>query len=142
MPSTANRKLTSGTRRHPWLRRGFVMLSALLMVPSVSATSAAAVDRATDDATVISEWNAQALTTLTADPAMKPPETVLYLGFVQAAVYDAVVGINGRYQPYLFHQRAPKGSSAQAAAAAAAHEVLVTYSPYDRRRWMLPTRSR
>jgi hypothetical protein len=52
------------------------------------------------------------------------------MGFVQAAVYNAVVGIEGRYAPYRFHARAPRGASAQAAAVAAAHKVLVTYSPY------------
>ena len=49
-------------------------------------------------------------------------EDVLYMGFVQAAVYDAVVGIDGRYAPYRFHAHAPRGASAQAAAVAAAHE--------------------
>jgi hypothetical protein len=51
------------------------------------------------------------------------------MGFVQAAVYDAVVGIDGRYAPYRFHAQAPRGASAQAAAVAAAHEILVTYVP-------------
>ena len=130
MRSTANPEFTPGTRRLTWFRRGFLFLSALLIVPALSPMSAAAMESATEDATVISDWNALAVNTLTNDPAMKPPETVLYLGFVQAAVFDAVVGIDGRYQPYLFHERAPKGSSARAAAVAAAHEVLVTYSPY------------
>jgi hypothetical protein len=51
------------------------------------------------------------------------------MGFVQAAVYDAVVGVEGRYAPYRFHAHAPHGTSAQAAAVAAAHKVLVTYVP-------------
>ena len=51
------------------------------------------------------------------------------MAFVQAAVYDAVVGVEGRYAPYRFHAHAPRGSSAQAAAVAAAHKVLVTSSP-------------
>jgi hypothetical protein len=46
---------------------------------------------------------------------------------VQAAVYDVVVGVEGRYAPYRFHAHAPRGTSAQAAAVAAAHKVLVTY---------------
>ena len=79
---------------------------------------------------MISAWNALALTTLTADPTKKTPEVALYLGFVQAAVYDAVVGVDGRFAPYRFHARAPRHASATAAAVAAAHEVLVTYSPY------------
>ena len=53
----------------------------------------------------------------------------MYLGFVQAAVYNAVVGVEGQYAPYRFHAHAPRGTSAQAAAVAAAHQVLVTYVP-------------
>jgi hypothetical protein len=41
-----------------------------------------------------------------------------------------VVGVGRRYEPYSFHARAPRGTSAQAAAVAAAYKVLVTYSPY------------
>ena len=82
------------------------------------------------DPTVISDWNAIAVTTLVGDTTKPPPEISLYLGFVQAAVYDAVVGIDGRYAPYRFHARAPHATSTQAAAVAAAHQVLVTYSPY------------
>jgi hypothetical protein len=70
------------------------------------------------------------VTTLSGDTSKQPIEDFLYLGFVQAAVHDAVVGVDGRYAPYRFHARAPRGTSAQAAAVAAAHEVLVTYSPY------------
>jgi hypothetical protein len=40
-----------------------------------------------------------------------------------------VVGVEGRYAPYRFHAHAPHGTSAQAAAVAAAHKVLVTYVP-------------
>ena len=51
------------------------------------------------------------------------------MGFVQAAIYDAVVGVKGRYEPYSFHARARRGTSVQAAAVAAAYKVLVTYVP-------------
>ena len=50
------------------------------------------------------------------------------MSFVQAAVYDAVVGIEGGYEPYRFHARAPRGASSTAAAIAAARKVLVVYS--------------
>jgi hypothetical protein len=79
---------------------------------------------------VISQWNSIALTTLTGDTSKAPQVSIVYLAFVQAAVYDAVVGIKGRYQPYRFHAHAPRPASAAAAAAAAAHKILVTYSPY------------
>jgi hypothetical protein len=66
---------------------------------------------------------------LAGDTTKQGIEHVLYTAFVQAAVYDAVVGVKGRYEPYGFHARARRGTCAQAAAVAAAHKVLVTYSP-------------
>jgi hypothetical protein len=84
------------------------------------------------DPAVISDWNAIAVTTLAGDTTKQPVEDILYMGFVQAAVYNAVVGVEGRYAPYRFHAHAPRGTSAQAAAVAAAHEVLVTYVPSAR----------
>jgi hypothetical protein len=84
---------------------------------------------AADDPTVISDWNEIAVTILLGDTTKQLVEDFLYMGFVQAAVYDAVVGVEGRYAPYRFHAHAPHGTSAQAAAVAAAHKVLVTYVP-------------
>ena len=93
------------------------------------ADSRTPVTAAAGDPAVISDWNAIAVTTLLGDTTKQPPEDFLYMGFVQAAVYDAVVGIDGRYAPYKFHAQAPSGASDQAAAVAAAHEILVTYVP-------------
>ena len=50
---------------------------------------------AAGDPTVISDWNVIAVNALLGDPGKKPQESFLYLGFVDAAVYDAVVGIEG-----------------------------------------------
>jgi hypothetical protein len=118
--------------RHTPSRRWLVACAAVLLLTPLAATSTAtaATTAAAGDPTVISDWNALAVTTFSGDPTKLPQETPLYMGFVQAAVYDAVVGIDGRYKPYRFHARAPHGTSAQAAAVAAAHKVLVTYSPY------------
>ncbi len=79
---------------------------------------------------VVSDWNAIAVATAVGDTSKAPAELFLYLGFVQAAVYDAAVGIEGRYEPYRFDDRAPRGSSVAAAVAAAAHRILETYFPY------------
>jgi hypothetical protein len=79
------------------------------------------------------------VTTLVGDTTKAGQKGILYMGFVQAAVYDAVVGVEGRYQPYRFHARAPHGTSAQAAAVAAAHKVLVTYCRRPRPAWTRPT---
>lgn len=131
MRPTHDHPFTPRSSSHSVLRRVAAALSVLLILPALSTGSAAASrQKATEDPTAIADWNALAVTTLVGDPKKKAPETFLYMGFVQAAVYDAVVGIHGRFKPYLFHERAPRGSSAQAAAVAAAHEVLVTYSPY------------
>jgi hypothetical protein len=112
------------THSRPWL----VACAAVLVLTPLGAASTATAGAS--DPTVISDWNALAVTTFSGDPTKAPQETPLYLGFVQAAVYDAVVGIDGRYEPYRFHARAPHRASAEAAAVAAAHKVLVTYSPY------------
>ncbi len=73
--------------------------------------------------------NQRAISTLVADAATTPISDFVYLAFVQAAVYDAVVGVTGGYEPYHFRGTAPSGSSAEAAAAAAAHGVLTAYVP-------------
>jgi hypothetical protein len=123
---------TSIRRRkaHPpgWLAAlaAAVLLATLTTSTATAATGATA---AGDDPTVISDWNQIAVTTLLGDPTKQLVEDILYVAFVHAAVYDAVVGVEGRYAPYHFHAHAPHGTSAQAAAVAAAHKVLVTYVP-------------
>jgi hypothetical protein len=104
------------------------MLLAIVAAGTANAATTPLTASANNPA-VISEWNAIAVTTLAADATKQPIETVLYTAFVQAAVYNAVVGVEGRYAPYRFHAHAPRGASAQAAAVAAAHQVLVTYVP-------------
>jgi hypothetical protein len=106
------------------------VLAIGITIPAASfADSRTPVTAAADDPAVISDWNAIAVTTLLGDTSKQLPEDFLYMGFVQAAVYDAVVGIDGRYAPYRFQAQAPSGASDQAAAVAAAHEILVTYVP-------------
>jgi hypothetical protein len=107
-------------------------LAAAVLLATLATGTATAATRATaasDDPTVISDWNQIAVTTLLGDTSKQLVEDFLYMGFVQAAIYDAVVGVQGRYEPYRFHAHAPHGTSAQAAAVAAAHKVLVTYVP-------------
>ena len=113
-------------------RRWFAACAALLRAIGTAGTATAATTpspASAGDPAVISEWNAIAVTTLAGDTTKQPVEDILYVGFVQAAVYNAVVGVEGRYAPYRFHAHAPRGASVQAAAVAAAHQVLVTYVP-------------
>jgi hypothetical protein len=77
---------------------------------------------------VVLDWNATAAATLLASG--KPqPESMVYIGLTQAAVYDAVIAIEGGFEPYRIVPGVPPGSSAEAAAAAAAYGVLVNYFP-------------
>jgi len=100
-----------------------VLVAGLLAVAPGSAQAGG------DDPAVVRDWNQRAISTLVADAATTPISDFVYLAFVQAAVYDAVVGVTGGYQPYHFRGTAPSGSSAEAAAAAAAHGVLTAYVP-------------
>jgi hypothetical protein len=76
------------------------------------------------------DWNAIGLSTILGDTSKAGIESYTYLAFMHAAVYNAVVGIEGGYRPYRFRARAPHRASSEAAAVAAAHKILVTYSPY------------
>ena len=100
-----------------------VLVAGLLLVAPGSAQAGG------DDPAVVTDWNQRAISTLVADAATTPVSDFVYLAFVQAAVYDAVVGVTGGYEPYHFRGTAPRRSSAEAAAAAAAHGVLTAYVP-------------
>ena len=86
------------------------------------------------DPAVITDWNAVAVATIVTDAGKANAEAFLWYAFEQAAVYNAVVGITGRYEPYKWHARGPKGASPQAAAATAAYRVLLTYFPASQAR--------
>ena len=123
---------SSTRRRKAHLRSWLAAFAAAVLLAALAsgpATAATATTMDPGDPAVINDWNELATTTLLGDTTKPPPDHILYMAFVQAAVYDAVVGIEGRYQPYQFHARAPRRASAQAAAVAAAHKVLVTYVP-------------
>jgi hypothetical protein len=121
-------------RGNTFARSLLAALAAAGLLTTLAAGPATAAPPApcASDPAVVSDWNAIAVSTLAGDATKTPVEAILYMAFVHAAVYDAVVGVEGRYAPYEFHAHAARGTSAQAAAVAAAHEVLVTYSPYAR----------
>ena len=111
-------------RRFLFRRAGGVLAAATMLAigiagPGTFFAGTTPVVAPAGDPAVISEWNAIAVATLAGDVATQPIEDILYTAFVQAAVYNAVVGVEGRYAPYRFHAHAPRGASAQAAAVAA-----------------------
>jgi hypothetical protein len=78
---------------------------------------------------VITDWNAVAVATIVVDAGKANAEAFLWYAFEQAAVYNAVVGITREYDLYRWKVRGPTSASPEAAAAAAAHRVLLTYFP-------------
>ncbi len=81
---------------------------------------------------VVTDWNAIAITNARASAAPganTPGGTNLYVAYVELAVYNAVVSIQGGYQPYKYDVSAPAGASADAAAIEAAYRMLVHLLP-------------
>jgi len=133
LPARRQSSAQSGLRSRRAGRRLWSLAAAFLLILAVvGATSeTASANPPASDPKVISDWNAIAVNTMVGDTTKTGhPQVFLYLGFVQAAVYDAVAGIDRGYAPYAFHERAPHPSSPEAAAVAAAHRVLATYFPY------------
>jgi hypothetical protein len=96
---------------------GFI---ALVLYGSVNWTQLAHAD-------AVVEWNEITTQTLLA-AGRSPVITSLDYAIVHAAVYDAVVAIEGQFEPY--HVVIPNASGSPAAAAAtAAHDVLVALFP-------------
>ena len=80
-------------------------------------------------ADAVTDWNAIAVQALaTAVPPRPGPVAFLDLAIVQAAVHDAVQAIDGRFEPYHTVILGATGSP-DAAAARAAHDVLVNILP-------------
>jgi hypothetical protein len=80
-------------------------------------------------ADAVVDWNAIAMQTISMSVPPHPGTTgILDLAQVQAAVYDAVEAIDGRYRPYRVAIPGASGSLSSAAAKAA-HDVLVRIYP-------------
>lgn len=93
---------------------------------------------------IVSEWNAIAQQflqpsgmTMTMN-GISMSAAFVYLAYVQAAVYDALVAIEGGYVPYDLVLAPDPSASREAAVATAAYDVLSTTSQI-RPRWMPST---
>jgi len=76
----------------------------------------------------VQQWNTIAENTVVGSGAFQA-EGFLYMAYMSAAVYDAVVSIEGGYEPYGSAITADSGASTEAAAVEAAYRTLVNYFP-------------
>ena len=115
-------------RRWPRHAALTLLISLSLMAPT---SAAAAKPPPAADPAVITTWNQVMVATITQMPpngaGKANAEAFLWYSFVQAAVYNAVNGITREYELYNWNAKGPKKASPEAAAAAAAHRVLMTY---------------
>src|SRR4051812_19937866 len=79
-------------------------------------------------ADTVLEWN-QVAVEATRVARLSPNAQTRALAMVHGAVFDAVNGIERDYAPYLVNRHAPRWASEEAAAAVAAHDVLVSLMP-------------
>ena len=78
---------------------------------------------------VVTDWNGIAVQTSAVNAKVPAGATALNLAIMHLAVYDAVNSIDGRFRPYAVKLQPAQGASEEAAAAAAAHRVLVSLFP-------------
>ena len=82
-------------------------------------------------ANVVVQWN-RALLQIVRTPGAQPPtvHSTRSFAMLHAAIYDAVNAIGGTHEPYLIPVApAPRFASPEAAAASAAHDILVALYP-------------
>jgi len=77
----------------------------------------------------VTDWNAIMFRAALVPAATGPLITITYAAIVQAAVFDAVNGIERRYTPIHVQPAAAKGASSRAAAVQAAYATLVNLYP-------------
>jgi hypothetical protein len=100
-------------------------LATATLIMAALSVLAPRVEAGHESAEVILQWN-QLLQQNLAGP---PFSQVRTYAIMHIAMADAVVAIEGRYEPYHAQVWAPRGASAEAAAAQAAHDVLVALIP-------------
>jgi len=78
--------------------------------------------------TYVAAWDAVGVQAFSA-AGLTPAEGHTIFAYVGVAVYDAVMAVEGGYEPFAVDIDAPDGASPQAAVAAAARRILVHYLP-------------
>src|SRR5262245_31464248 len=105
------------------------LASSLVITPAPPAALVASSSSGSPSPHVVAAWYATARTAPTS-----PVQLSRVLAMVHAAMHDAVNGIEPQYETYASDLTGPR-ANAEAAAAAAAHRVLVGLFPAQQTRW-------
>lgn len=97
-----------------WGTAAFIVATSGMMTPYAVASEES-------NGAVIVEWNQFLQQNVTGPPVGQPRDYAM----LHIAMADAVVAIHRQYEPFHAHVSASSGASAEAAAAQAAHDVLV-----------------
>jgi hypothetical protein len=106
--------------------KSLVCFSVWTLVASGVASGVAIGATPADEITV---WNQTMLLAMLTAPVTAAPLTLRVAAIVQASVFDAVNGIDRRYEPIYVPPAAPTGTSQPAAAVQAAYAALVKLFP-------------
>ena len=107
-----------------------LLLAGATVAALAAANLAPAMAQATKPVSQVVQWN-KTLLVIVRTPGAQPAtiHPTRSFAIMHAAIYDAVNAIDGTHQPYLVRLGASHFASQEAAAAAAAHEVLVKLYP-------------
>jgi hypothetical protein len=120
------------TRRRLSLGRSslLALVVASLVAPVGQATAGLRTQRLVSaGGNAVTDWATIAQDSIVVVAKKFPGIAPIFMTIVQAAVYDAVIAIEGGSTPYATDVDAPEGSSSEAATAAAAHDALVGLFP-------------
>lgn len=113
-------------------RRATLAAAVVAMVLAAAPVAADPSSPETAVDTTIPEWNTHVTAAFANEPDADPPGAgfapgviILHVAMAHLAMYDAVVAIEGGYAPYLEVEAADPDASTTAAAATAAHDVVI-----------------
>ncbi|WP_241837984.1 vanadium-dependent haloperoxidase [Streptomyces sp. CB03234] len=117
---------TAAGRRASRAATAVAAATGLVALASVAphATAGPARPAAPASGAVVSEWMGTVTAAVDLAGGLTVQEEMVWHAFVATAMYNAVVGIEGRYEPYRRTERGPRTASSEAAAAAAAYRLL------------------
>src|SRR5689334_14461842 len=78
---------------------------------------------------VVTDWNTIASTAIIKNGGKSAGGSAIWFAYSSLAAYDAVNSITGQYRTFYYRGKGPRSASLDAAAAAAAHRILVNYFP-------------